>query len=339
LPKCLFALFGLVAAQRCDLQELEANLLDAQWWMEDSLDWVEWDCPNGEPVADEINLDRVPRGLNRMECSLAVSGAECARKQAQYRRLASSWQSRVKRQAAGYIKQKQWCDDAMAEYNRAQDAHEKAEFALKACQEAQDPVYMPTATCGGTFSGHPYIYDSRDAALSGCKARGCSRLCSRKELDGHERCASGWLSDGKGYWMSQTYRGCGSGRGFRGWGSGNNGAYCCDCSPCTQREREPAPVYMPSATCGGAPPGHPYIYSTREAALDGCKARGCSRLCQRAELTYHSRCSSGWLSDGKGYWMNAKDARPACGGGGEGYKSWGSGKNGAYCCDCNLCNA
>jgi len=333
----LFALLGLATAQKCDVHELEANLRDAQWWVEDSLAWVEWDCPNGEPVPEEIKLERYPSGLRGVDCSLTATG-DCARKQSSYRRLASMWQRRVKRQAAGLVRQKSHCDEAMSEYNRAKDEYEKAEFALKACQEAQDPVYMPEATCGGTFSGHPYVYHSRQAALDGCKARGCSRLCSRKELTGHERCASGWLSDAKGYWMSRGAWGCGSGRGFRGWGAGNNGAWCCDCSPCAQREREPAPVYMPSATCGGAPPGHPYIYDTRVAALDACKSRGCSRLCQRAEITYHSRCASGWLSDSKGYWMSAKEAGPGCGWG-EGFRQWGSGKNGAYCCDCSFCDA
>ena len=29
------------------------------------------------------------------------------------------------------------------------------------------------------------------------------------------RCAAGWLSNSKGYWMDRTVKGCGKGRGFR----------------------------------------------------------------------------------------------------------------------------
>jgi len=74
---------------------------------------------------------------------------------------------------------------------------------------------------------HPYVYSSRSSALAACKKSNYKRLCSKKEGEGYERCAAGWYSNYKGYWMSKTQRGCGSGRGFRGWGGRKVGAYCC----------------------------------------------------------------------------------------------------------------
>merc|ERR1712070_883632 len=74
---------------------------------------------------------------------------------------------------------------------------------------------------------HPYVYSSRSSALAACKKSNYKRLCSKKEGEGYERCAAGWYSNYKGYWMSKTQRGCGSGRGFRGWGGRMVGAYCC----------------------------------------------------------------------------------------------------------------
>lgn len=78
-----------------------------------------------------------------------------------------------------------------------------------------------------TVKIHPYVYHSRAAALAACKKAKYTRLCSKKEGEGYERCAAGWYADYKGYWMSKTRSGCGAGRGFRGWGAGKVGAYCC----------------------------------------------------------------------------------------------------------------
>lgn len=74
---------------------------------------------------------------------------------------------------------------------------------------------------------HPYVYASSLEATNACIAAGYKGLCSKKEVDGFERCAAGWMSDYKGYWMSKTAKGCGAGKGFRSWGSGKVGAYCC----------------------------------------------------------------------------------------------------------------
>eukprot|EP00747_Dinoflagellata_sp_TGD_P215413 gnl/TRDRNA2_/TRDRNA2_88111_c0_seq1.p1 gnl/TRDRNA2_/TRDRNA2_88111_c0~~gnl/TRDRNA2_/TRDRNA2_88111_c0_seq1.p1 ORF type:complete len:264 (+),score=31.14 gnl/TRDRNA2_/TRDRNA2_88111_c0_seq1:98-793(+) len=95
--------------------------------------------------------------------------------------------------------------------------------------DTKDPRYLPTQGCGGHKSSrHPYVYQTREIAKAACELRDCERLCTKKEIEGHSRCAMGWLSDGKGWWMNQQRKHCGR-KGFNGGWSGKAGSYCCGC--------------------------------------------------------------------------------------------------------------
>jgi hypothetical protein len=94
--------------------------------------------------------------------------------------------------------------------------------------------------------------------------------------------------------MNTGRTGCGSGKGFRGWGAGNAGAYCC------------APhqiAYNPASSL--VKPGHAYQFPTRDAALAVCMQGGYERLCSKAEATGYEACAAGWVS-------TPSSARAAC---------------------------
>lgn len=61
------------------------------------------------------------------------------------------------------------------------------------------------------------------------------RLCNKVELEGNEKCATGWLNDEvkPGYWMNKIKPGViGCGRvGHNTYFPGKAGAYCCDKIP------------------------------------------------------------------------------------------------------------
>lgn len=145
-----FVFFGVAVARDCaDLAELEWAVTDAEWYVEDAEYFFELDCP--EPVPDAVRLDRVPRQLHRVECSLADGARECARTTSQYRRLAKSWQSRVKRQAGSTIKRKARCDAATQELNTAKEQLESAKQALETCK-APAPAPQPVDLIVGVNS-------------------------------------------------------------------------------------------------------------------------------------------------------------------------------------------
>merc|ERR1712072_1064328 len=52
---------------------------------------------------------------------------------------------------------------------------------------------------------HPYVYRTRQSAQNACKKRGYKGLCSKNDVNGWERCAAGWMTNYKGYWMSRTH--------------------------------------------------------------------------------------------------------------------------------------
>merc|ERR1719162_1210245 len=86
-------------------------------------------------------------------------------------------------------------------------------------------AYNPPSSA--VAAGHPYQFPTRDAAAHACHKGGYARLCNKAEATGFEACAAGWYADYKGYYMNTGRNGCGSGKGFSGWGAGNAGAYCC----------------------------------------------------------------------------------------------------------------
>lgn len=109
--------------------ELEQNLQDAQWEVEDNEDFVEWDCPNGEPVADVIKYDRYPRELSGVRCGIK----ECPRAVARYSRVAASWKTRVRRLAMDLIKRKDRCDESIRYLQEAREKLAAAQQALEFC--------------------------------------------------------------------------------------------------------------------------------------------------------------------------------------------------------------
>ncbi len=167
---------------------------------------------------------------------------------------------------------------------------------------------------------HPYVYKTRSSAEKACRQAGYRGLCAKSQIEGYAKCAAGWMSDWKGYWMDKTKKGCGRGRGFRGWGRGKVGAYCC--APTVNNIE-----YIGSLTDTNA---HPYVYRTRKAAKKACRAAGYHGLCSKSQGTGYSRCAAGWYSNYKGYWMHG--SKKGCGKG-RGWRKWGRGKVGAYCCN------
>jgi len=109
--------------------ELEQNLQDAQWEVEDNEMFVEWDCPNGEPVADVIKYDRFPRDLHGVRCRTR----ECPRAVSRYSSMAESWKRRVKRLAMDLIKRKDRCDESIQYLEEAREKLTAAEQALEYC--------------------------------------------------------------------------------------------------------------------------------------------------------------------------------------------------------------
>jgi len=151
--------FGVAIARDCaDLAELEWAVTDAEWWVEDAEFFFKMDCP--EPVPDEIRLDRVPRDLHRVECSLAGGDQQCARTTSQYRRLAQSWQRRAKRQAGSIIQRKARCDAATRDLQTAKDELERAQQALEACRNPPAPVPIG-GVAGGSGEPPVIMYQSR----------------------------------------------------------------------------------------------------------------------------------------------------------------------------------
>jgi len=178
--------------------------------------------------------------------------------------------------------------------------------------------YIPGIKYVGSLSNpgaHPYVYPSRSSAAAACRKSGYKGLCSSQQVNGFQVCGAGWMSNYKGYWMSKTVRGCGSGRGFRSWGAGSVGAYCCG-----------AIKYIGSLTNRNA---HPYVYPSRSSATKACHKSGYEGLCSKAMVDGYERCAAGWMSNYKGYWMS-KTVR-GCGSG-RGMRGWGAGNVGAYCC-------
>lgn len=110
--------------------ELEQNFQDAQWEVQDNEDFVEWDCPNGEPVPDMITLDRVPRDLHRVSCPTR----ECKRAVSRYNRVAVSWERRVKRLARDMIQRRERCNEALRYLAEAREKLEAAREALEYCK-------------------------------------------------------------------------------------------------------------------------------------------------------------------------------------------------------------
>lgn len=206
----------------------------------------------------------------------------------------------------------------MAAAKKAAAAAKKAAIQKKKRLEAERLAKIKPIKYIGSLSNpkrHPYVYNTRAQATAACQKDGFAGLCSKKQVNGYERCAAGWMSDYKGYWMSRTRRGCGSGRGFRGWGAGKVGAYCC-----TSIE------YIGSLT---NPKAHPYVYRTRQSAQNACKKRGYKGLCSKNDVNGWERCAAGWMTNYKGYWMSR--TRTGCGSG-RGFRGWGAGNVGGYCC-------
>ena len=85
--------------------------------------------------------------------------------------------------------------------------------------------------------------------------------------------------------METGRTGCGSGKGFRGWGSGKAGAYCCD---------PHVMAYNPPSSA--VKPGHAYQFPTRAAAAHACHKGGYARLCNKAEASGFEACAAGWVS-------------------------------------------
>lgn len=156
-PSFGFLLFGVAVARECaDLAELEWEVTDAEWYVEDAQWFFELDCP--EQVPDKITLDRYPRDLRRVECSLAGGAQQCARTTSQYRRLAKSWQSRVRRQAGSTIQRKARCDQATRELETAKAQLERAQQAVEECKAPQRPVAVAAAAFTPTimYKSLPY---------------------------------------------------------------------------------------------------------------------------------------------------------------------------------------
>lgn len=169
------------------------------------------------------------------------------------------------------------------------------------------PSYIGSLTNPTT---HPYVYSSRLEATNACITAGFKGLCSKAEVDGFQRCAAGWMTDYKGYWMSKTVSGCGSGKGFRSWGNSKVGAYCCHirttwmahvtAEPTVSPTRRPTriPTRYPTRYPTKVPTRAPTRYPTRNptpppVVIDGSAARGGA-----STWSPYSNCPAGYVAIG-----------------------------------------
>lgn len=112
---------------------MELNVQDAQWKMEDEKIWVDWDCPNGQALPNQITEDGYPSGLARMQCTRAGTASTCPRTMAGYFRLAKSWKDRAIRRARDAIRRKGDCDFALENYQKAVQEYNDAVKELEKC--------------------------------------------------------------------------------------------------------------------------------------------------------------------------------------------------------------
>jgi len=196
--------FGVAVARECpDLAELEWEVTDAEWYVEDAQWFFDMDCP--EPVPDEIRLDRVPRDLHRVECSLAGGAQQCARTTSQYRRLAKSWQSRAKRHAGSIIQRKARCDQATQELETAKAQLERAQQAVEACKAPQRPLAVASASSFQPkilYTSRPYTgpridVDEADVFVEAVRSRPIVGGYCQKELPTAEWRNSGICPNGR----------------------------------------------------------------------------------------------------------------------------------------------
>lgn len=124
---------GNVQCSEEEKWELELKVQDAQWKMEDEKMWVDWDCPNGQPLPNNITEDGYPRSLARVECARTGTSSTCPRTVSGYMRLAKSWKDRVHRRARDAITRKENCDVALANYQKAQQEYNDAVAELERC--------------------------------------------------------------------------------------------------------------------------------------------------------------------------------------------------------------
>jgi len=205
--------FGVAVARECaDEAELEWQVTDAEWYVEDAQWFFDMDCP--EPVPDSFRLDRVPRALHRVECSLAGGRQECTTKTAQYNRLAKSWQSRVKRQASHEIKQKSRCIEATRELATAKEQLEAAQEALEKCRGGggdrgiagvDDEPFVETPPeimyKSLPYYGDKLVMGKEDEFVERIRSAKtkegyCEKALESVEYDNSKTCSRGWFKGG-----------------------------------------------------------------------------------------------------------------------------------------------
>jgi len=109
--------------------------------------------------------------------------------------------------------------DAKAYDYEVHDLSKTPDFEVVSAPPTPAPKYIGDPN---DPSKHPYVHSSRGSALAACQSIGNYRLCTQSDIWGFSKCAAGWLSDWKGYWMKESVSGCGQ-SGYNSGGSAKSG--------------------------------------------------------------------------------------------------------------------
>ncbi|CAJ1953924.1 unnamed protein product [Cylindrotheca closterium] len=166
----------------------------------------------------------------------------------------------------------------------------------------------------GASNAERYEFGTRQAAVDGCARLGLD-LCPKIAIENSDVCAGGWLTDGKGYWITNPRIDCAPSPGYVDWSQSSiriiAGAWCCG-----------RPLLLPRDFA--------YIYTSVEEARAACATEGLG-LCTKEQIVGADWCAYGWLESGEwGLWSSGSNPS---GCGSRGLLIGGTeGTAGAYCC-------
>lgn len=90
------------------------------------------------------------------------------------------------------------------------------------------PTYIGGKAGPDNSRDHSYVFKTRQQAESACKSYGFDRLATTDEVRGWQLCATGWTSDGVGWWWGPDEKpGCGRANNWNSWKPDDGaGAWC-----------------------------------------------------------------------------------------------------------------
>ena len=113
------------------------------------------------------------------------------------------------------------------------------------------PTYIGGKAGSDNSRDHSYVFKKREQAENACKSFGFDRLATTDEVRGWQLCATGWTSDGVGWWWGPEEKsGCGKTNSWNSWKPEDGaGAWCHGSKKATQ---------VPVTGCKKSPSGEMY---------------------------------------------------------------------------------